>query len=111
MILEKIDDKYTCADEACRASAMDIVAEDGLHWIVQCAFCGTGQRVLGIRGHIKPKDAEFRFSDGRFEGMTPAEASAHPHGMIYLNWAAHSHKRPAVRAACKTYLDTLKPVS
>lgn len=109
MILGKIDGTYTCADAACGSGAMDIIAEDGLHWAVQCAICGTGQRVQGLRGHIKPKSAEFRFSDGRYEGMTPAEASTQANGMIYLNWAAQSHKRPAVRDACKTFLDSMNP--
>lgn len=108
MILGKIDDVHTCADDACGSMAMDILDEDGLHWRVACAVCGTGQRVQGIRGHLKPRESEFRFSDGRFEGMTPAEAAGKPNGMIYLNWAARSHKRPAVRDACRTYLDAQK---
>lgn len=105
MILAKIDGKYACADERCGCDCMDITAEDGLHWRVECAMCGTGQRVQAIRGHIKPRDAEFRFSDGRFEGMTPAEAASQPNGMIYLQWAARSHKRQAVRDACKSHID------
>lgn len=108
MILGKIDETYACADEACGATAMDVIQEDGLHWKVACAFCGTGQRVQAIRGHLKPKEEEFRFTDGRFAGMTPAEAAGQPNGMIYLNWAARSHKRPAVREQCKTYLDAMK---
>lgn len=109
MILGTIDDQYTCLDERCGAACMDIIEEQGLHWKVECAFCGTGQSVRAIRGHIKPREAEFRFTDGRFEGRTPAEAAVEPNGMIYLNWAAQSHKRPAVRAACKSFLDSQKP--
>jgi len=107
MILGKIDGQHACADESCGSDVHDIIEEDGLHWRIECAFCGTIQRVRGIRGHLQPKQQEFRFSDGRFEGMTPAEAASAPNGMIYLQWAAKSHKRPAVRAACKTYLDGL----
>lgn len=106
MILGKIDDTHTCLDERCESTCMDIVGEDGLNWKVECAFCGTGQTVRAIRGHLKPRTEEFRFSDGRFEGRTPAEAAAEPNGMIYLNWAARSHKRPAVREVCRTFLDS-----
>jgi hypothetical protein len=106
MILGKLDGTYACADEACRSDAHDIVEEDGLYWLVACAFCGTIHRVQAIRGHIKPKEQEFRFSDGRFSGATPAEAAAKPNGMVYLRWAAVSHKRPAVRAACQKHLDS-----
>lgn len=107
MILGKIDDVYACADAACAASAMDVIGEEGLYWKVECAFCGTGQTVKAIRGHLKPRAEEFRFSDGRFEGCTPEEAAAMPNGLIYLNWAARSHKRPAVRSACQTFLDSI----
>lgn len=108
MILGKIDDVHACADASCGATAMDVIQEDGLHWRVECAFCGTGQRVQAIRGHLQPREAEFRFTDGRFAGMTPAEAAAQPNGMIYLNWAARSHRRPAVRDACRSHLDGSK---
>lgn len=105
MILGKIDDVYACIDSRCDSTCMDIIDEDGLRWLVECAFCGTGQRVPAIRGHLKPQPTEFRFADGRFEGLTPAEAAQQPNGMIYLRWAAEHHKRPAVRDACKRHID------
>jgi len=105
MILGTIDDEYTCADSKCGAASHDIIGEDGLHWRVECRFCGTMQTVRGIRGHLKPKAEEFRFSDGRFQGLTPEEAAEQPNGMTYLLWAAAEHKRPAVREACKSFVD------
>lgn len=109
MILGKVDDVFACVDEKCGSACMDIVEEEGMHWKVECAFCGTGQRAKALLGHLKPKAAEFRFSDGRFEGLTPAEAADRPNGMIYLTWAAQAHKRQAVRDACKKHLDANRP--
>lgn len=109
-MLDRIDGHFTCIDSRCGADAHDIVEEDGLQWKIECAFCGTGQRVRGIRGHIQQKTQEFRFADGRFEGLTVAEAAAEPRGLEYVQWAAANHKRPAVRDACKTHIDA-QPVA
>lgn len=100
-----IDHTFECGDGACGATFHDILQEDGRHWYISCGFCGTSQWVTGIDGHLKPLKEEFIFSDGLFAGHTISEAAKQKHGIEYLSWAAESHKRPAVREACKTYLD------
>lgn len=103
------DDTYACPHPQCGAGAHDILLEDGREWLIACAFCGSMQWVKAIKGHIQPRPEEFRFRDGRFAGMTPAEASKEPRGADYLAWAAQNHPRQAVRDAVKTYLDALRP--
>lgn len=104
-LLGTIDHTYDCADGACGAQCHDILHEEGGEWYLSCAFCGTGQWAKAISGHLQPKEAEFVFRDGRFAGMTLPEAAMQPRGMDYIALSAQSHKRPAVREACKTYLD------
>lgn len=103
-IIAKIDDHFTCADESCGASSNDIYGEDGGDWLIECAVCGTGQRVRAIKGYIQPKPQEFAFRDGRFAGMTLSETAAAPRGLDYLRWAAASHPRPSVKEAAQTWL-------
>lgn len=106
-----IDHTYRCADEKCGAECHDILDEEGFEWRIECCFCGAGQRVRAIRGHLKPKGDGFVFIDGRFEGKTVDEAAAEPRGLDYVKWAAEHHKRQAVRNACKTFLDNRKTPS
>lgn len=103
-IIAKIDDHFTCADESCGASSHDIYGEDGGDWMIECAVCGTGQRVRAIKGYIQPKPQEFAFRDGRFAGMTLSETAAAPRGLDYLRWAASSHPRQSVKEAAQTWL-------
>lgn len=103
-IIATIDDHFTCADESCGASSHDIIGEDGGEWAIECALCGTGQRVRAIKGHLKPKPQEFAFRDGRFAGMTLSATAAAPRGPDYLRWAAASHPRQSVRDAVQTWL-------
>lgn len=103
-IIAQVDDHFTCADESCAAWSHDIVEEDGAEWAIECAICGTGQRVRAIKGHLKPKPQEFAFRDGRFEGQTISQAATHPRGMDYLRWAAEGHPRQTVRDEVKTWL-------
>lgn len=105
-----IDHTYKCLDQKCQAEFSDILLEESREWLLQCAFCGTMQWVPVIRGHLKPKEREFTFNDGRFAGLTVAEAFRSPRGEEYVAWASREHKRPAVRAACKTFLDS-RPAS
>lgn len=107
--LGRLDDVVVCIDQTCQAAAMDIWEEDGWQWYVECSFCGTGQWVRAIRGHLKPREREFVFNDGRFAGRTVAQAFAMPRGQDYVEWAAKSHQREAVRAACQKHLDSLRP--
>jgi hypothetical protein len=101
------DDTYVCPHPRCGAGAQDILLESGKEWLIACAFCGSMQWVKAIAGHLEPKPEEFRFRDGRFAGMTPAEAAREPRGPDYLAWAAENHPRPAVRDAVKNHLDGL----
>jgi hypothetical protein len=101
-----IDHTYTCVYSPCQAQCHDICVEDEGDWLIRCCFCGTAQWVKAIKGHIKPKAEEFRFRDGIHQGLTIDEAAAQPRGRDYIEWAAKEHKRPAVKAACQTWLDT-----
>lgn len=101
-----IDDRFECLDTTCQATAHDIVDEARGEWRIECAFCGTGQRVRAVKGHLTA-DAAFRFRDGRCAGLTVAQAMLEPRGPEYVQWAAESHPREAVRLACKSHLDAL----
>lgn len=102
-----IDDGFVCADSNCRATAHDITDEDRGIWRIECAFCGTGQRVRAIPGHLKPEDV-FVLRQGRFAGKTLSQVAREHHGMEYLIWAEKSHKSHTVREAVKTHLDAQK---
>jgi hypothetical protein len=104
-ILGTIDHTYRCTRPSCGAECNDILEEVGKEWLIMCAFCGLVTKVPSIRGFLQPKPAEFRFHDGLFEGMTPAEAAVEPRGAEYLSWAAANDPRAPVRQAVKTYLD------
>jgi hypothetical protein len=101
-----IEHTYDCADAACGTQCHDILHEDGGDWYLSCVFCGTGQWVKAIKGHLKPQDRTFVLRDGRFAGLTLPEVEKQPRGRDYLKWAAESHPRPTVREACKKHLDT-----
>ena len=109
-IIGRIDDVFHCADEACNATAHDIIDEHKGEWRIECCFCGTGQRVQAIDGVLREPDA-FVFRDGVFEGLSVDEAVARENGMDYVEWASKSHKRAAVRDACARWLDSNKPRS
>ena len=109
MILGKIDEKFACADDRCTSTTHDIVDESRGEWLIECSFCGTGQRVRAIRGHLKAEDS-FTFRDGRCAGLTVAQAWREPRGQEYVVWAAESHPREAVRLACKKHLDAVAAV-
>lgn len=104
--LGTIDHTYACPDTRCRAEFHDIVAEDDGDWLIQCGFCGTGQWVRAIPGHLKPREEQFTFRDGRCQGLTLDEAAAMSRGLDYIEWAAAEHPRDAVKNACQTWLDT-----
>lgn len=96
-----------CIYENCRGTAHDIAYDDGKVWLIQCAFCGTGQYVKARKAQSAPSaGAVFRFADGRFSGLSLDEAAGKPFGLEYIEWATTEHKRPAVREACKTWLAT-----
>jgi hypothetical protein len=100
-----IDHTYDCADAACGTQLHDILHEDSGDWYLSCVFCGTGQWVKAIKGHLKPRGQEFVLRDGRFAGLTLPEVERQPRGLDYLTWAAESHPRPTVKDACQRHLD------
>jgi len=102
--LGTLDEGHECADSTCRGTAHDIIHEESGEWLIQCAFCNTAQWVPVVKGHLAPKEDEFVFRDGRFSGLSIDEAVALPRGVEYVIWAAKEHKRPAVKAACETWL-------
>lgn len=113
-VIGKVDDVFVCGDPECESACFDVLEEtDDEEWLVECAFCGMGMWVKEIPGYLDddPDDEAFRFRDGRFQGMTLAAASRDPRGIEYIKWAASTHKRPAVREACKNFLDTSGPSS
>lgn len=111
VLIGTIDHTYACGGAGCGAECHDIIAEGGGEWLIQCCFCGLMERVRAIPGHLKPKGKEFRFHDGRFEGLTLDEAAALPRGLDYIEESAKDHPRDAVRTACKTWLDARRVAS
>lgn len=101
----KIDDTYQCVDSRCGASCHDILIEENGDWLLKCCFCNCTQWLPAIPGHLAPQGDQFVLRDGRFAGKTLDEVSAEPLGMEYIAWAASDHKRDAVKAACKIWLD------
>ena len=106
-ILGRIDGVYGCADESCGSFALDIIDDHRGEWTLECCFCGTISHEPVVDGHLKPKQDKFVFRDGRFEGQTIDEALSHPRGRDYVEWAASSHPRQAVRDACRKHLDAI----
>lgn len=111
--LGRLDDGTPCLDESCQAECHDILDESKGQWLVECCFCGTGQWIPVIRGHLPPpaEGADFMFRGGRFDGQTIAEASRSARGMDYIKWAAAEHPRPAVKKACETWLASFQATS
>jgi hypothetical protein len=105
--LGTIDGEYVCADDSCAAGSHDILAEFDGEWTVECALCGTRQRVAAIRDHLKPKGDVFVVSDGRFAGMTLDEISRQPRGPEWLAWAVAEHPRQFVREAVQKHALTV----
>jgi hypothetical protein len=102
-----IDHTYDCADAACGTQCHDILHEDHGEWYLACAFCGTGQWVRAIKGHLQAREQAFILRDGRFAGLTLAEVEKQPRGLDYLKWAAESHPRSMVKEECKKHLDRI----
>jgi hypothetical protein len=104
-----LDDSVACVDSRCRAQCHDIIDEIRGQWFIECVFCGTGQWVPAVRGHLPEPVAggDFVLRGGRFDGRTIAAAARDPRGMDYLRWAAKEHPRPAVQKACETYLASI----
>jgi hypothetical protein len=104
MILGTIDEGVVCIGQTCQATAHDIVEESGGRWLVECAFCGTGQWIKAVKGHLKPQNGVFVFNTGDYAGQTLDAVGSTPRGMGYIEWSAENHKIDAVRVASKTWL-------
>lgn len=102
-IIGRIDHTYQCL--SCDAECHDIIGDARGQWLIECAFCGTGQWVKAIKDHLWPRERGFVLHKGRFAGLTLDEVEAQPRGVDYIVWAAAEHPSPAVKDACKTHLD------
>ena len=102
----RLDSGTPCLDESCQAECHDIWEDLKGQWLVECCFCGTGQWIPVIRGHLPPpaEGGDFVFRGGRFDGQTIAQSARTERGMDYIKWAAAEHPRPAVKKACETWL-------
>jgi len=107
----RLDGVVACLDQNCRAECHDILDEDRGQWRLECCFCGTGQWVPVVKGHLPPpaEGADFLLRGGRFDGQTIGEAARSSRGRDYIAWAAKEHPRPAVKKACETYLASIQP--
>jgi hypothetical protein len=110
--LGRLDEGVACIDARCQAECHDIVSEERGQWRLECCFCGTGQRIPVIKGHLPPpvEGADFVLSGGRFDGQTISQVARSARGLDYLKWAAAEHPRPAVKKACQTWL-ALQPAA
>jgi hypothetical protein len=109
--LGRLDGAVACLDQNCLAECHDILDEDRGQWRLECCFCGTGQWVPVVKGHLPPpaEGADFLLRGGRFDGQTIGEAARSSRGQDYIAWAAKEHPRPAVKKACETYLASIQP--
>jgi len=107
--LGRLDDGVPCLDQRCQTQCHDILDEERGRWRLECCFCGTGQWVPVIKGHLPPpaEGADFLLRGGRFDGQTLGEVARSPRGQEYIAWAAEEHPRPTVKKACQTYLASI----
>jgi hypothetical protein len=104
--LGRLDGTVTCPDENCQSQCHEILDEVRGQWRIECVFCGTGQWVPVVRGHLPPppQGGGFVLRGGRFDGKTIDTVARLERGMDYLAWAAKEHPRPSVKKACQEYL-------
>lgn len=107
---QRTEDMHVCPDSRCESGYHEIVEERSGFWKLECLFCGTGQRVKAIRGYLKPQEGAFAFPSGDYAGMGLEAVWAGERGRGYIEWAAESHPREAVRLACKKHLDGVAAV-
>lgn len=113
-----IEDVFFCQDEACASGYQEIDVErwtadsrgrSHAKWLLHCGFCGTGQWVDAIDGHLRVKeDAQaYVMTEGRatFVGMTMAQIEQ-AGGLWYVEWAAKNHHVPEAKAAAQAHLDS-----
>ncbi len=102
MATDRWDDQHTCL--RCEGRAHDIVLDEKDYAVLECAFCGVTERVAAIKRvkpPAKPKAKEdFRFTHGRFSGMTIDEVSKTDVGLQYLEHVVKTNEilRPVVEA-------------
>ena len=75
--LGRLDEGVACLDTSCQAECHDITDEDRGQWRLECCFCGTGQWIPVIRGHLPPPadGGDFVFRGGRFDGQTLSQTT------------------------------------
>ena len=99
---DRWDDQHTCY--RCEGRAHDIVRDEKDYAVLECAFCGVTERVpplKRVKPAVKPKPKEdFRFTNGRFAGMTLDEVSKTEVGSQYLEHVRKTNEflRPVVEA-------------
>lgn len=99
--------------QPCLSTAWDIVAENRGRWHVACAVCGDERWVPAIPGTLPKRDEseEFVLRDGRFAGLTLAEAAEDPSGIDVLRVYARKHASEDVRKAVSRFLDSRPSVA
>ena len=107
--LGRLDGSVACLDQTCQAQCHDITDEDRGQWRIECCFCGTGQWVPVVPGHLPPpaEGADFVLRGGRFDGQALGAVARSSRGMDYIAWAAKEHPRAAVAKSCENYLASL----
>lgn len=105
----KADGLLTCENGDCGCTAHDIVDEYKGVWLVECFVCGLKVRMRAVKGvKLAENHDEFVFRDGRFAGMTISDVYRGSEvGTEYVEWAAESHPRNFVRAACRAWVDSI----
>jgi hypothetical protein len=116
-IIGRVDEGVACIDSRCRAECHDITdtrpEKKGIHWLLECCFCGTGQWIPAIDGRLDEpappvSDAagEFVFPEGqRGAGCTVAEY--YGKSPDYVRWASNNEPNEEIRKACQTYLASI----
>jgi hypothetical protein len=106
VILGQSDGHYVCYKPSCQATYFDIIDDYKGQWIIECAFCGWQQRVPAIEGVLAPS-TDFVFFDGRFNGMTLAQAADQENGLAFIKWCAKNHKSESVKDSCLSWLSAI----
>jgi len=106
VVLGQSDGHYVCYKPSCQATYFDIIDDYRGQWVIECAFCGWQQRVLAIDGVLEPS-TDFVFFDGRFNGMTLAQAADEKNGLAFIQWCAKNHKSETVKDSCLSWLSAI----
>lgn len=114
------EDGVACVDSRCQAECHDItdtrLDKKGVHWLLECCFCGTGQWIPAIDGRLdepappaSTAAGEFVFPNGQ-RGAGCTLAAYYEKSPEYVRWAAANEPNEEIRKACETYLASLQAV-